>query len=163
MKNNLIYFDNAATGYPKPSCVLRETIKAFTKYGGNPGRSGHRLSVDASRAIFSCRETICELLNFQYPERVIFAPNATYALNMAIRGLVKKDSHIIISNFEHNSVIRPVNALCENADMRLNYSVFDASSENDDVVVEKFCKEIRPNTKLAVITAVSNVCGKEWL
>ncbi len=160
MKNNLIYFDNAATGYPKPSCVLRDAIKAFSSYGGNPGRSGHRLSVDASRAIYACRETVCELLNFNAPERVIFTPNATYAINIAIKGLAKKDSHIIISNFEHNSVIRPVYSLCNNSDMRIGFSTFDASSEDITEVVSNFKKALRPNTKLAVVTAVSNVCGK---
>ncbi len=160
MKNSLIYFDHAATGYPKPGAVLKATMEAFGKYGGNPGRSGHRLSVAASKAIYECREQVCRLLSFDMPERVVFTPNATYALNMAITGLVKKNSHILISNFEHNSVIRPVHALSENLDKAIRYSMFDASGHEDEKVVSEFTKSIRPDTKLAVVTASSNICGK---
>ncbi len=160
MKNNLIYFDHAATGYPKPEAVLRRTLSAFSECGGNPGRSGHSLSVAASKAIYECREKVCELLGYDKPERVVFTPNATYALNMAIKGLASKNSHILISNFEHNSVIRPVHALSENTDLRIKYSMFDALCENDDCVISSFINSIRPDTRLAVVTAASNVCGK---
>ncbi len=160
MTEKLIYFDNAATGYPKPECVLNGTIRAFSKYGGNPGRSGHFLSTAASKAIYNCREEICKLLNFKNPERVVFTPNATYALNMAIKGLAQKDSHILISNFEHNSVIRPIYALAQNSDMRISYSMFDASHISENVVLANFKKSIKNNTKLAVVTAASNICGK---
>lgn len=160
MTEKLIYFDNAATGYPKPECVLNGTIRAFSKYGGNPGRSGHFLSTAASKAIYNCREEICNLLNFKNPERVVFTPNATYALNMAIKGLAQKDSHILISNFEHNSVIRPIYALAHNPDMHISYSMFDASHISEKTVLTNFKKSIKSNTKLAIITVASNICGK---
>lgn len=158
--NKLIYLDNAATGFPKPDSVKKAVIQAFDTYGGNPGRSGHELSVGASKAIFSCREKVCELLNFSYPERVVFTQNATYALNIAIKGIAEKGSHILISNLEHNSVYRPVYSLCNDPVNEMEYSLFDATAYNDDLIIKNFKKSIRHNTKLAVVTAASNVCGR---
>ena len=159
MTNKPIYFDNAATGFPKPLTVIRETVRAFTDYGGNPGRSGHVLSVSASREIYKCREEICSLLHFDSPERIIFTQNTTQALNYAIKGLVKQDSHILISNLEHNSVIRPIHAISSQGRMSVCYSFFDATSEDDSVIIKNFISAIRYNTKMAVITAASNICG----
>lgn len=159
MTDKAIYFDNAATGFPKPPTVIREAMRAFTDYGGNPGRSGHILSVSASREIYKCREEICSLLNFDSPERVVFTQNTTQALNFAIKGLVKSESHILISNLEHNSVIRPVHALANDERLDICYSSFDASSEDDSVIVKNFIKGIRCNTRMAVVTAASNICG----
>lgn len=160
MKRNLIYFDNAATGYPKPRSVIRAVNNAFSKFGGNPGRSGHTLSVDASRMVYGCRETICDFLNYKYPERVVFTPNASFALNLAIFGLYEKNSNIIISDLEHNSVIRPVYALVQNESNNITYTTFSAAWTSDELVISDFTSKICENTKLAVITYVSNICGR---
>lgn len=160
MKRNFIYFDNAATGYPKPRSVIRAVNNAFDKFGGNPGRSGHFLSVDASRMIYACREALCDFLNYNYPERVVFTPNASYALNLAIFGLYEKNSNIIISDFEHNSVLRPVVALSENKDNNISYTTFSAARTSDELVMSDFASKITDNTKLAVITYASNICGR---
>lgn len=160
MKKSIIYFDNAATSYPKPQCVIKETVKAFSEFGGNPGRSGHTLSLNAARQIYQCREEICTLLNYNIPENVVFTQNTTHALNVAIQGLAVNDSHILISNLEHNSVIRPVYALSENPYRNISYSFFDATSGNDNDIIDSFKKALRPITKLAVVTACSNICGK---
>ncbi len=155
----LIYFDHAATSYPKPESVIRAMNSAIRDKGGNPGRSGHILSYRAAKAIFECREKICELVSFSSPERIIFAQNTTHALNMAIRGLAGRDNHIVISNLEHNSVLRPVHALSQSGE-GITYSVFDALDEDDDTVLFNFKSALRQNTRLAVITYASNVCGK---
>lgn len=158
--NNYIYLDNAATGYPKPISVKNAVYRAFDKYGGNPGRSGHNLSLEASKAIYKCRERICDFINFGYPERIIFTQNATHALNLAINGLSVKGGHILISNLEHNSVYRPVYALCNNASNNIDFSLFDATSDSDEIIIDNFMNGIKENTSLAVVTAASNVCGK---
>lgn len=158
--NNLIYFDNAATGYPKPAGVIKAAMSAFENCGGNPGRSGHILSENASRMVYKCRESVCRLLNFNLPERVVFTLNATHALNLAIKGLASRGDHILISNLEHNSVYRPVYSLFEAKENEIEFSIFDATSENDNIIVENFEKSLKVNTKMAVITAASNVCGK---
>ena len=159
MNNKLIYFDNAATGYPKPHSVRREAMRAFEECGGNPGRSGHILSANAAKAVFECREKVCSLINYDRPERVIFTLNATHALNIAIKGLAEPKSGIVISSLEHNSVYRPVYALCDkNKDM--HFDIFDASQKSDEAVAENFRKAIRADTKVAVITVASNICGR---
>lgn len=160
MNNRLIYFDNAATGYPKPECVRKAAFCAFEECGGNPGRSGHILSANASKAVFKCREAVCDLINYNHPENVVFTLNATHALNIAIKGLAKKKSHIIISNFEHNSVYRPVYSLCNDKEYETEFSTFDASSLSDSDVIESFKREIRDNTDMAVVTVASNICGR---
>lgn len=156
----LIYFDHAATSWPKPPQVMTAMASAISEKGGNPGRSGHILSVRASQAIFECREAVCRLFSFSMPERVIFTQNTTYALNMAIKGLVKRGDHVVISNLEHNSVIRPLHKLTDPREKNITYSMFNATDAEDDETVFCFRRAIRENTRLAVVTAASNVCGK---
>lgn len=153
-----IYFDHAATSYPKPPEVLSAIKKAIVERGGNPGRSSHRMSVEASRAIFECREAVCELLNFNNPERIVFTQNTTYALNMAIKGTASSGCHILISNLEHNSVLRPVHALSRSS-RRISYSTFDATG-TDEETVYSFRHAIRDNTRVAIVTMASNICGR---
>lgn len=155
----LIYFDHAATSWPKPSGVNEAMRSALSEKGGNPGRSGHVLSVRASRAIFECREQFCRLFSFEFPERIVFTQNATYALNTAIKGLAHDGDHIVISNLEHNSVLRPIHALC-NSGRRITCSMFDATDNDDEAVLYSFRRALKDNTRLAVISCASNVCGK---
>lgn len=155
---DIIYFDNAATSWPKPQKVINEINNSFYKNGGNPGRSGHTLSLKAANAIYECRETICNAIGFNEPSRVVFSYNTTYALNLAIKGLCKDGSHIIISNLEHNSVLRPVHALA-NQGRSITYDIFNALGTNFEVI-SNFKSKIKSNTALAIITMASNVCGK---
>lgn len=156
--NDIIYLDNAATTYPKPKNVSAFLCKCCDRYG-NPGRSSHFLSLNSAKAVFSCREIICSLFNFQNPENVVFTYNTTYALNMAIFGLCPDKGEILISNLEHNSVLRPVHELSQKSKGNISYKVFDALG-NDEDVVKSFENTISPDTVMAVITACSNVTGK---
>ncbi len=149
---SLIYLDNAATSYPKPKNVISAVSDALLKCG-NPGRSGHELSLYSAKTVYSCREAICSFFGFNHPENIVFTYNTTYALNMAIKGLCENDGEIIISNLEHNSVVRPV------ADTGNIYRVFDALG-SDNEVISAFESTVSPKTKLAVITMCSNVTGK---
>ena len=155
-----LYFDHAATSYPKPNCVLQAMMRALKERGGNPGRSSHGLSLAAAEGIFDCREEICSLFSYAKPERVIFTQNTTYALNLAIQGLAKPNSHIVLSNLEHNSVIRPVYALAMDPNKKISFSYFDAQDADDDQVVEHFEHALRENTAMAVVTLASNICGR---
>ena len=107
----MIYFDNAATSFPKPKCVIADLNNCIKKYCGNPGRSSHKLSVKSAEAIYNTREEIADLLNVNNAENIIFTYNATYALNIAIKTLITKVCHVLTSDFEHNSVIRPLESL----------------------------------------------------
>ncbi len=155
--DRIVYFDHAATSWPKPPGVFSAMSDAMREKGGNPGRSGHLLSVNAARAIYECRESVCKLFGCSSPERVIFTQNTTYALNMAIKGLVGRNENVLVSNLEHNSVLRPLHAL---ASMGVSYSMFDARDSDEEETVYCFKRAINSNTKLAVVTAASNVCGK---
>ena len=153
----MIYLDNAATTFPKPECLVREIKKCINSYGGNPGRSGHFLSLKASEKIYDCRETLASFFGSSYPENVIFTLNTTYALNIAIKCLYVRNSHVLISNMEHNSVFRPINRLKEMGE--IDYSVFDVMQKSVDII-DGLEKKIRYNTKMLIMTHSSNICGK---
>ena len=152
----MIYLDNAATTYRKPKTVYTAVSKAIKTLSSNPGRGAHDLSINAAKAVYSAREDVCGLLNFQYPERVIFSLNATYALNFAIKGLIKERCHVLLSDVEHNSVIRPIQKLKDS--IGIDYSFFDSNATS---LSEELEKSIKPDTKFIVSTLASNVTGKE--
>ena len=107
----MIYLDNGATTFPKPISVITEVNRAMREFGANPGRSGHDMSVKASEKIYKCRDRISKLFNTDNPEKIIFTSNCTSALNTVIHGLLREGDHVIISSFEHNSVLRPIEEL----------------------------------------------------
>lgn len=153
----MIYLDNAATTFPKPDCVTREIVECMKKYCGNPGRSGHFLSLKAAEKIYECREKTARFFDFDRPENVVFTLNTTYAINLAIKTLYEQGSHVLISNMEHNSVLRPINELKKNGE--ISYSIFNLLQPKKDVLseLEKMRKQ---NTKMLVMTHGSNVCGR---
>lgn len=157
----MIYFDNAATTYPKPESVRRAAAEAIVRYGGNPGRSGHKMSIAASEAVYSVREKAGKFFGAE-PENVIFTANCTESLNMAIKGLAEQELregrpfHVIISSLEHNSVFRPVHELTKRG---LSYSIAEVSAD-DTVTVNNFEALIKPHTKAVICTLGSNVTGQ---
>ena len=152
----MIYLDNAATTYPKPTEVINAVNKSFSLYGANPGRSGHNLSINTAMEIYSTREKLNDLFDGYGSEFISFTMNCTYALNMAIKGVLKKGDHIIISSLEHNSVLRPIFKMT--SDGLVSSSVFTVT-HNTDETISNLKKEIRDNTKIIIVTAVSNVFG----
>ena len=103
----MIYFDNAATSYPKPPCVLQEIIRATREDGGNPGRGGHRLAMRAAQTVYRTREDAAAFFGSSRPENVVFCANATAAIHTAVHALARR-GNIVISDMEHNSVYRAV-------------------------------------------------------
>lgn len=151
----MIYFDNGATSYPKPRNVLSNTVNALKNYSFNSGRGGYAASVKTAEKIYEVREKIAAMFNFE-PQNVAFTMNCTQALNMAIKGSVKKGGHIIISSLEHNAVWRVVNHLQNNGVAQFDIADF---SFDDEETVSNFEKLIKPNTSLIVCMAASNVFG----
>lgn len=152
----MIYFDNAATTHKKPRNVYSALKKTIRNASANPGRSGHRLSLLASDIVYEAREIIANHFSYPYPENIVFTYNATYALNMAIKTIIKPGSHIIISDIEHNSVLRPIESLCNN--FGVSYSVFNSKSNNVYLEIEGL---INDKTSAIVSTIASNVTGDE--
>ena len=107
---NAVYFDNAATSFPKPREVAQAVARAINSAGGNPGRGAHSLSLAAAREVYACREAVCSLLGCADPARVVFTCNATHALNIAIKSMIPPGSAVAVSALEHNSVVRPLTA-----------------------------------------------------
>lgn len=154
---SMIYLDNASTTNKKPFCVKWAVFKALTKkYCANPGRSAHKLSLNAGNEVFEARLKANDFFNVGSPEHVIFTSGCTEALNTAIFGTVKKGGHVIISSNEHNSVARPLKKL--EKDGVISLTVVQAD-ENYHITPEMIEKEIRPNTYLVVINHTSNVTG----
>ena len=152
--NKIIYLDNAATSFPKPRCVIREVRKCITEYCGNPGRSSHSLALRSSEKIYEARENIARLLNYDHPENIIFTMNATHGLNIAIKGIINSKMHAIISDLEHNSVIRPLKRV-------LNQYGGEISVYNSDMSLNESIKPlIKEDTGALISTLSSNVTGK---
>lgn len=151
----LIYLDNSATTNPKPLNVINASNLALRCYSFNSGRGGYKESVATAQKIFSVREKAAKLTGYQ-PQNIVFTQNCTLALNMAIKGLVRKGDHILISSLEHNAVSRPVDELSRRG--VISYDTF-AYDYDDDRLIEGISSLIRPNTKLIVCTQASNVFG----
>ncbi len=151
----MIYFDSAATSWPKPPVVLEAMAHFMNEVGANPGRSGHRLSVEAARIVYDAREAVVELFHGPDPLRVVLGHNVTEALNLALRGLLRPGDHLITSGMEHNSMMRPLRAL-EREGVEL--TVVGCSPEGflDPAQVEA---AIRSNTVMIAMNHASNVVG----
>lgn len=150
----MIYLDNAATTFPKPQSVRRALSNAAA-YSANPGRSGHKLAIQASEQIFRCREKASKMFGAGSAENVIFTLNCTHAANIVIKGLLKSGDHVVTSDMEHNAVMRPLHALKAHG---VSYTVVRASDDSSETL-NAFRDAIQSNTKLVICTHVSNVWG----
>ncbi|MEG2814310.1 MAG: aminotransferase class V-fold PLP-dependent enzyme, partial [Oscillospiraceae bacterium] len=152
----MVYFDNAATTFPKPNYVLETVVKAIKIYGGNPGHGGHSIAMNTARKIYETREKVANFFNASV-ERVIFTQNCTMATNIAIKGVLEKGDHVIISDLEHNAVYRPINKLSTSG--IISYDVAEVFDDDEKTLLE-FKSKILHNTKAIVCTHSSNVTGK---
>ncbi|HBV97644.1 MAG: cysteine desulfurase [Peptococcaceae bacterium BICA1-7] len=152
-----IYFDNAATTWPKPPEVIEAVTRCIRDLGANPGRAGHKMSIKANEMVDSTRKKLARIFNIDpiAYERIVFTVNATAALNLAIKGLLKKGEHVITSTMEHNSVTRPLYRLeKEGVQVTRVRCADDGSIDPADIK-----KAIQPNTRLIAILHASNVTG----
>lgn len=160
MNSPIIYFDNAATTFPKPQCVIHEAEECLRTYCGNAGRGSHRLAMKTAEKIYDAREAVSKLVS-ALPENVIFTLNTTYALNLAIKGVMSNGGHVLISNMEHNSVLRPTVRLANEGKIR--YSIFDTVSRGTalptDKIISNIKEKLRPDTKMIVCIHASNICS----
>ena len=148
----MIYLDNAATTFRKPSGVTAAVRHAMETMS-SPGRGGYPAAILAAETVFDCRTEVAELFRISNPERVIFTMNATHALNVAIKSLVKAGDRVVISGYEHNAVTRPLVAV--GADI----AVAGAPLFQTKTVVETFDHLITSGTRAVICNHVSNVFG----
>ena len=156
----MIYFDNAATGGRKPSGVLRAVQASLAGICGNPGRSGHALSIALAGQVYECRENLRRFFCADSAERVILTKNCTEALNIAIFGLINahtyaKMPHIVSTVAEHNSVLRPLFFLERQGKIELTLAPLTVGK----VLPESIAGAVKENTLACVFTLASNVTG----
>lgn len=152
----MIYFDNAATSRPKPG----EVYDAFNYYvrtiGTSPGRGSYSLAIQASRMLFQSRKVVSNFFGASDPSNVVFTKNSTEAINLFFRGFLEHGDHVLISPYEHNAVLRPLQTLKEEG--IIDYSVLpEEALENSTTELKK---HVLPNTKLIVTTLASNLTGQ---
>ncbi len=151
----MIYLDNAATSYPKPECVHTRVDEVLRKIGGNPGRGSHRMALEAGRVIFSTREALARLLNVPDASRLVFTKNATEAVNIALKGLLRRGDHVVTTSFEHNSVAKTLRRL-----EREGVSVTRVRGRRPDLVEACEIEEaLTDSTRLVAVVHASNVFG----
>lgn len=153
----MIYFDNAATGFKKPDKVLESAFTTIKYLSVNPGRSAHKLAMHAEELIYNTRKEIMQFFNGYCENCVIFTKNCTEALNVAIFGTLKKGGHVIVSTFEHNSVLRPLYALKRKGLITLSVVT---PSKGNVILKEDIERALTDKTYLVCLTAVSNVTGE---
>jgi cysteine desulfurase family protein len=152
----MIYLDNAATTFPKPREVLSEMFETYEALGVSPGRGSYDLSIEAEEFVNGVRLQICKFFGGDDPSRVVFAYNATDALNLLIQGLVEPGCHIVSSRLEHNSVLRPLHHLREQGLITLELVPF---GEQGFIDPQDVAKTINPKTRFVILTHGSNVLG----
>jgi len=151
----MIYLDNAATSWPKPPEVARAIIEFLECAGGNPGRSGHALSIAAARVVYETREAVAELFNSPDPLRVIFTQNATHAINLVLKGILRRGGRVVTTSVEHNAVMRPLRAL-EREGVHVRIVPCDQEGFLNLANMERV---VQPGTSLIVLTHANNVTG----
>lgn len=151
----MIYLNCAATSYKRPQCVVDAVSRALCSFGST-GRGAASAELDAARAVMVARERIALLLGFSHPERVVFTANATDALNKAILGIVEPGDHVVATDWDHNSVLRPLNRLQKKHNVKVDYVPANLQGCLDWDVLERL---VSPGTKLVVVTHASNLTG----
>ena len=153
---DIIYLDNAATTFPKPKEVLDKALDFFQRYGVNPGRSGYDLCVLTGEFVQKTREKLARFFGGDDPDRLIFAYNASEALNIIIQGVLTEGDHAVSTVVEHNSVIRPLNHLRAQKRIEVDFVPTDGGGWVDP---DEVARRLRPNTRLVIVNHGSNVIG----
>lgn len=151
----MIYLDQAATSYPKPPQVVEAMVEALQS-AGNSGRGGHHLSLEASRIAFRARMELATFFGAENPSCIAFTANATESLNLALFGVLHPGDHVITTELEHNSVLRPIYILEEQG---VEVSILPADPQGNVDFSAQLPKHLRPNTRAVVVTHASNVTG----
>ncbi|MEI7028012.1 aminotransferase class V-fold PLP-dependent enzyme [Paenibacillus sp. y28] len=154
--SKVIYFDNAASSWPKPGAVSEAMMRSLEDAAANPGRGSHQMAVQASRVLFEARKNLAKLFGVKNPNDISFALNTTMALNQAIKGFVKPGQHVVSTSLEHNSVRRPLEFLKETRGVEVSYV---SSQEDGTIDWNELVSVVRPDTSLLVLSHGSNLLG----
>lgn len=151
----MIYFDNSATTFPKPAAVQQAAASAM-RLAANPGRGGYDMALRASEEVYRARKTAADFFKAPNEAGVIFTLNCTVAVNLVLKGVLKDGDHVVVSDLEHNAVMRPLNGLRSQG---VTYSVARTVPMDNDATVDAFRRAINGKTRLIMCTHASNVWG----
>src|SRR5688572_15508627 len=151
-----IYLDNAATSWPKPESVYQAVDWYQRLLGAPAGRSGYSEAGEVGRLVEQARGAVARILGARDPQSIAFLHNGTDALNSAIHGALRKGDHVVSSDAEHNSVLRPLNHLASRAGITVTYVPCDSTGAIDPDDVRS---ALRPDTRLVALSHASNVTG----
>ncbi len=150
-----IYMDNAATSFPKPECVYQAIDDFNRNIGGNPGRGSNQQSLKAGTVLVEAREALARLFSIDDSNQIAFMSNITEALNVGLKGILKKGDHVITTSMEHNSVARPLFAL---ASQDVEWTAVQCDGEGN-LDPGEVAKAVRPNTRMICMMHASNLTG----
>jgi cysteine desulfurase family protein len=150
-----VYLDNAATSWPKPEAVYRAVDRFMRQVGATPGRGGHRREEEAQRIADEARQALACLFHAPDPQGIVFTMNATQAINMALKGLLRPGDHVVTSSIEHNAMWRPLKTL-ERTGVRVTAVPCAPDGALDPAAV---AAALRPETRLVAMLHGSNVLG----
>ncbi|MBR2721733.1 MAG: aminotransferase class V-fold PLP-dependent enzyme [Clostridia bacterium] len=157
----MVYFDHAATSFPKPRAVVDEMTKCMRFYCGNAGRGSHALAMAAAEKIYQCRTECADFFGSSHPENVIFTLNTTMALNTVIKGLLRPGDHVLISDMEHNAVLRPIVRLAQEG--LIEYDIFSTmihdGGRSDVRICARLARLLKRNTRMVICNHASNICS----
>ncbi len=153
----MIYLDNAATTGTKPLSVIKAVEEGLKYYSANPGRGGHKLSVAAATKVFEARSKLKNFFNCRLENSVCFTSNCTMSINTVLYGTLQKGDHIIVSDLEHNAVMRPLYALKEERGVEIDFlNICLDDPDSSPIALEN---KIKSNTRMVLVTHSSNVTG----
>ncbi len=152
----MIYLDNAATTYPKPREVLESMVDGYARNGVSPGRGSYDLAVEAEEIVLETRIKLAKFFHAPDPDRIVFAANATDALNLIFQGMLKPGDHVVSTRLEHNSVLRPLHHFRETGWITFDLVRFD---DRGFVDPDDIARSIKPDTRMVVVSHASNVLG----
>lgn len=150
-----IYFDNAATSFPKPDSVLDSVIFYMKEIGCNINRGTYASAYSAEDIVFDTREQLTKLFHGDDCKNTIFTANITTSLNILLKGLLHSNDHVLVSSMEHNAVMRPLQQLTK---LGVSFDRIPCDSMGN-MDISQLPKLIKPNTKVIICTHASNVCG----
>ncbi|SDZ08675.1 aminotransferase class V-fold PLP-dependent enzyme [Tindallia californiensis] len=150
-----IYFDNAATTFPKPESVVESMKHYISCVGSNVSRGSYSSAFDAGNIVYETREMLANLFHDNEPERIFFTRNVTESLNLVLKGMLKPEDHVLVSSMEHNAVMRPLHRLME---QKITFSRIPCTKEGY-LITDSMEEAWQENTKAVVITHASNVSG----
>ena len=151
-----IYLDNAATSFPKPKEVATAVYDFMVNNGTSSGRGSYKKAMQSDYIVYECRKLIGKLFNFDNPKKVVFTSNVTDSLNIAMRGILKQNDHVITSSLEHNAVWRCLKTL----ERDINIKIDTVECSKDGITNPQDIKKyIKKDTALIVFTQASNVLG----